>query len=86
MALCKLDFITRRRIKRSREILFQIQIGLLHILIYTSKLTVRGLSERNFTTNDFPIVNFPFICSNIPAAPAYGVYISKLYDIPQLVD
>jgi hypothetical protein len=23
-------------------------------------------------------VNFPFIGSNIPAAPAYGVYISKL--------
>ena len=23
-------------------------------------------------------VNFPFICSNIPAAPAYGVYISQL--------
>ena len=27
---------------------------------------------------DFPIVNFPFICSNIPAAPAYGVHISEL--------
>jgi hypothetical protein len=26
----------------------------------------------------FPIVNLPFICSNIPAAPAYGVYISQL--------
>jgi hypothetical protein len=26
---------------------------------------------------NFPIVNFPFICSNIPAAPAYGVYISQ---------
>jgi hypothetical protein len=25
---------------------------------------------------NFPIVNFPFICSNIPATPAYGVYIS----------
>jgi hypothetical protein len=25
-----------------------------------------------------PIVNFPCICSNIPAAPAYGVYISQL--------
>jgi hypothetical protein len=24
------------------------------------------------------VVNFPFICSNIPAAPAYGVYISLL--------
>ena len=27
---------------------------------------------------NFPIVNFPFICSNIPAVPAYGVYISQL--------
>ena len=26
----------------------------------------------------FPILNFPFICSNIPAAPAYGVYISQM--------
>jgi hypothetical protein len=28
--------------------------------------------------NDFNIVNFPFICCNIPAAPAYGVYISQM--------
>ena len=27
---------------------------------------------------NFPIVNFPFICSNIPAAPAYGVYLSQM--------
>jgi hypothetical protein len=27
---------------------------------------------------NFPIVNFPFICSNISAAPAYGVYLSQL--------
>jgi hypothetical protein len=27
---------------------------------------------------NFPIMNFPFICSNIPAAPAYGVYISQM--------
>jgi hypothetical protein len=27
---------------------------------------------------NFPIVNVPFICSNIPAASAYGVYISQL--------
>ena len=27
---------------------------------------------------NFPIVNFPFICSYIPAAPEYGVYISYL--------
>ena len=27
---------------------------------------------------NFTIVNFQFICSNIPAAPAYGVYLSQL--------
>jgi hypothetical protein len=27
---------------------------------------------------DFAIVNFPFVCSNIPLSPAYGVYISHL--------
>jgi hypothetical protein len=27
---------------------------------------------------NFPIVNFSFICSNIPATPAYGLYISQL--------
>ena len=27
---------------------------------------------------NFSIVSFPFMCSNIPAAPAYGVYISQL--------
>ena len=26
----------------------------------------------------FPIVNFKFKCSNIPAVPAYRVYISQL--------
>ena len=32
------------------------------------------------TRDDFNVhvVNFPFICSNIQAAPAYGVYISQL--------
>ena len=27
---------------------------------------------------NFPIVNFPFRCSNIPAAPIYRVYFSQL--------
>ena len=27
---------------------------------------------------NFPVVNFPFVCSNIPAAPAYGVYMSQM--------
>jgi hypothetical protein len=32
------------------------------------------------------IVNFPFICNNIPAAPAYGVYISHTLRYPRACD
>ena len=41
----------------------------------------RRLRTKHYDKRDdfnFPIVNFPFICSNIRAAPAYGVYISQL--------
>ena len=37
------------------------------------------LKTKLYDTRDdfsFPIVKFPFLGSNIPAAPAYGVYIS----------
>ena len=27
---------------------------------------------------NFKIINFPNMCSNIPASPAYGIYISQL--------
>jgi hypothetical protein len=35
---------------------------------------------------NFLIVNFPFICSNIPAAPAYGVYISQMIQYSRACD
>jgi hypothetical protein len=39
---------------------------------------VRNETLRQKRWFQFPIVNFPCICSSIPAAPAYGVYISQL--------
>ena len=27
---------------------------------------------------NFDIINFPFLCSNIPQSPAYGVFVSSL--------
>ena len=39
------------------------------------------LSTKLYDKRDdfnFPIVNFPFLSSNIPASPAYGVYMSQL--------
>ena len=40
------------------------------------RLSTKLYDKRDDLT--FPIVNFPFLCGNIPAAPAYGVNISQL--------
>jgi hypothetical protein len=49
----------------------------LHLEFETKGWWRTKLYEKRDDFN-FPIVNFPFICSNIPAAPIYGVYISHL--------
>ena len=33
---------------------------------------------------NFKIVNFPFMSSNIPSGPAYGIYISQLVRIGRI--
>ena len=50
--------------------ILQIQICLLFTLTDITKLTVSGDTREYF---HFPIVNFPFICSNIPAVRVYAV-------------
>ena len=35
---------------------------------------------------NFNIVNYPFMCSNIPARPTYFVYISQLIRINRICD
>ena len=49
----------------------------LHLEIDSEGRLRTKLYEKRDDFN-FPIVNFPFICSNIPAAPAYGVYIFQM--------
>ena len=47
-----------------------------YLYIDNGKLTTRLYDKRD--DFNFPIVNFPFMSSNIPSAPAYGVYVSQL--------
>jgi hypothetical protein len=49
----------------------------LHLEIDTKGKLNTNLHDKR---DDFslPIVNFPFLSSNIPSAPAYGVYVSQL--------
>ena len=46
-----------------------------YLYIDNGKLTTRLYDKRD--DFNFPIVNFPFLSSNIPSAPAYGVYVSQ---------
>jgi hypothetical protein len=51
-------------------------------LLWPSPWNRQQIKNKNKTNNKrddftFPIVNFPFISRNIPASPAYGVYISQ---------
>ena len=45
-------------------------------IVNEGRLRTKPYDKRYYF--NFPIVNFPFKCSNIPAAPTYGVYISQL--------
>ena len=50
------------------------------------------VADGNFSHNsydkrddfDFPIVNFPYLSSNIPESPAYGVFVSHLIRYPRV--
>ena len=55
----------------------------LHLEIDSEDRLITKLYDKRDDFN-FPIVNFPFICSNIPAALAYGVcFLSG--DTPEIV-
>ena len=58
-----------------------IQLRPHHLWTYTSNLTTVVNSVLIYDKWDdfnFKIINVPNMCSNIPASPAYGVYISQL--------
>ena len=56
----------------------------LEINIVDSRFTTTVYDKRDGL--DFHIVNFPYMDSNIPSKPAYGVYISQLVRIGRICD
>ena len=47
-----------------------------YLCIDSRKLLTRLYDKRDGF--NFPILDFPFLSSNIPSAPAYGAYVSQL--------
>ena len=59
----------------------QIYIAYLELCLYLEFDDSGQLSTKIYDKRDdfnFKIINFPNMCRNIPASPAYGVYISQL--------
>ncbi len=61
---------------------YEVRILVLYICLLHLEFDDSGqLSTKIYDKRDdfnFKIINFPNMCSNIPAFPAYGVYISQL--------
>ena len=73
-----LKFIYPREleIKETTETAFSSSYLNCYLYIDNGKIATRLYDKRD--DFNFPIVNFPFLSSNIPSAPAYGVYVSQL--------
>ena len=71
-----LEFNYPREIKEITETAVSSSYLDCYLYIDNGKLATRLCYKRD--DFNFPIVNFPFLSSNVPSAPAYGVYVSQL--------
>ena len=73
-----LEFIYPRELKIKETTATAASSSYLDCFLYidNGKLPTRLYVKRD--DFNFPIVNFPFLSSNIHSAPAYGVYVSQL--------
>ena len=70
--------------KRTTESNSRISYLDISISICNNKYVTEVYDKReNF---NFNIVNYPYMCSNIPAKPTYGVYVSQLVRISRICD
>ena len=72
-----LDFsLTFFEIKETTETAASSSLLDCYLYIDNGKRATRLYDKRD--DFNFPIINFPFLSSNIPSTPAYGVYVSQL--------
>ena len=76
-----LEFIYPRELEIKETTETAASSSYLDCYLYTDngKRTTRLYDKRDDL--NFPIVNFPFLSSNIPSAPAYGVYVAPAYGV-----
>ena len=87
LSYCYTDDLISFNNKRLKEFIFNnypTELSQLSCFLSSSAFHPRCVQQHNHQlynkhgTIGFNIVNFPFMSSNIPSAPAYGVYASQL--------
>ena len=70
---------------RSKTLLMP-QNGLIILTFIWSLIMMIHLSHDSMASVmiDYPVVNFPYLNSNIPESPAYGVFVSQLIRYPRV--
>ena len=71
-------------LKKTTESDSQISYLDISISIYNGRYSTEVYDKRD--SFSFDIVNFPYMCSNIPTKPTYGVYVSQLIRIARICD
>ena len=75
---------TELTLKKTTECTSRLSYLDISISIYSGRYVTELYDKRdNF---NFEIVNFPYMCSNIPVRPTYGVYVSQLIRICRICD
>ena len=75
---------TELTLKKTTECTSRLSYLDISISIYSGRYITELYDKRdNF---NFEIVNFPYMCSNIPVRPTYGVYVSQLIRICRICD
>ena len=72
------------KLKRTTEAIDRLSYLDLELSIRDKKFSSDVFDKRD--AFNFHIVNFPYLDSNIPSKPAYGVYISQLVRIGRICD
>ena len=72
------------KLKQTTESNIKLSYLDLSILIIRGKYVTEVFDKRD--SFDFEIVNYPYMCSNIPSKPTYGVYVSQLVRLSRICD
>ena len=76
--ICNVEWTATGELRLIYDRRLFLSVSYLALLLFATGGTISTKLYDKRDDFDFRIVNFPYICSNIPESPAYSVYISQV--------